>query len=411
MGKYRLIEVKTDAEAKKFIRMAANIYKGDPMWVQPLENDIESVFDPNKNPLFSDGEATRWTLHDSTNKIVGRIAAFYNQEQATTEAQPTGGCGFFECIDDQQAADTLFNAAHDWLAEHGMEAMDGSVNFGDRMMWWGVLVEGFTLPLYGMNYNPPYYAKLFETYGFRNYFNQYSYLRKLDIGIMPHALYEKAERLFANPEYRFEQADMSDVRKVAKDLMEVYNSGWAKFSGVKPMYFEHALQMVSTLKPIVDPEVIIFAFHNDAAIGFFINVPDINQITRHLHGKFGLRQKLKLMWDLKVRRRCDRLFGVIFGVAGEFQGRGIEAAMIRRFEQFIERHPERYKTLELAWVGDFNPLMMRMCESYVMAVKHKRHVTYRYLFDRAKEFTRAPKMGRVKATAPITPDTTVQQPD
>lgn len=399
MGKYRISEVKTAAQAKNFIRMATDIYRNDPMWVQPLDNDIESVFDPNKNPLFADGEAIRWLLMTEKGRIVGRIAAFYNREQAATEPQPTGGCGFFECIDDQEAANILFDAARGWLAEHGMEAMDGSVNFGDRMMWWGVLVEGFTLPLYGMNYNPPYYAGLFEAYGFRNYFDQHSYLRKLDIGIMPDALYQKAERLFANPEYRFGPADMSRPKKVAADLMEVYNSAWAKFSGVKPMDFEHALQMVKTLKPIVDPNVVIFAFHNDVAIGFFINVPDINQITRHLHGKFGLWQKLRLMWDLKVRRRCDRLFGVIFGVAGEFQGRGIEAAMIRRFELFAEQHPERYKTLELAWVGDFNPLMMRMCESYVMAIKHKRHVTYRYLFDRTREFTRAPKMGRVKVLA------------
>lgn len=396
MGKYRLREIKTAAEAKEFIRMAEDIYKGDPMWVQPLEPDIANVFDPAKNPLFNDGEAIRWTLHDQTGRTVGRIAAFYNREQASTEPQPTGGCGFFECIDDQEAAGTLFDAAREWLAARGMEAMDGSVNFGDRMQWWGVLVEGFTLPLYGMNYNPPYYEKLFETYGFQNYFNQHTYLRKLDLGVMPEALYQKAERLFANPEYRFEHVDMSDPKKVAQDLMEVYNSAWAPFSGVKPMEFGHALQMVKAMKPIVDPEVLYFAFHEGRAVGFFIMVPDLNLLIRDFKGKFGLWHKLKLMWRLKVRKKSDRLFGIIFGVAAEFQGRGIEAAMIRRFEQYLEQHPGRYNSLELAWVGDFNPLMMRMCESYVVAQKYKRHVTYRYLFDRTKPFERAPKLGRAK---------------
>lgn len=396
MGKYRLREIKTAAEAKEFIRMAEDIYKGDPMWVQPLEPDIANVFDPAKNPLFNDGEAIRWTLHDQTGRTVGRIAAFYNREQASTETQPTGGCGFFECIDDQEAAGTLFDAAREWLKVRGMEAMDGSVNFGDRMQWWGVLVEGFTLPLYGMNYNPPYYEKLFETYGFLNYFNQHTYLRKLDLGVMPEALYQKAERLFANPEYRFEHVDMSDPKKVAQDLMEVYNSAWAPFSGVKPMEFGHALQMVKTMKPIVDPEVLYFAFHEGRAVGFFIMVPDLNLLIRDFKGKFGPWHKLKLMWRLKVRKKSDRLFGIIFGVAAEFQGRGIEAAMIRRFEQYLEQHPGRYNSLELAWIGDFNPLMMRMCESYVVAQKYKRHVTYRYLFDHTKPFERAPKLGRAK---------------
>lgn len=401
MGKYRLREVKTTAEAKEFIRMAEDIYKGDPMWVQPLEPDIANVFNPAKNPLFHDGEAVRWTLHDDkTGQIVGRIAAFYNREQASTEAQPTGGCGFFECIDDQEAANTLFDAARGWLAARGMEAMDGSVNFGDRMQWWGVLVEGFTLPLYGMNYNPPYYGKLFETYGFQNYFNQHTYLRPLTVNTMPEALYQKAERLFANPDYSFEHVDMSDPKKVAQDLMEVYNSGWATFSGIKPMELEHAVQMVNAMKPIVDPEVLYFAFHKGQAIGFFVMVPDLNVLIRDFKGKFGLWHKLKLMWRLKVRKKSDRLFGLVFGVAAEFQGRGVEAGMIRRFEQYVEQYPGRYNSLEIAWIGDFNPLMMRVAESYVMAEKYKRHVTYRYLFDRSKPFERAPKLGRAKKQNP-----------
>lgn len=391
-------EVKSRREAKDFRRMARTIYAGDPMWVEPLVPDVENVFDRQKNPLFVGGDAIRWTLHDQEQggRIVGRIAAFYNRELSSSEPQPTGGCGFFECIDDQEAANTLFDAAREWLAARGMEAMDGGINFGDRMQWWGVLVEGFTLPLYGMNYNPPYYGRLFETYGFENYFNQHSYLRRMKLHAMPDALYQKAERLFANPEYRFEPVDMRDKAKVARDLMAVYNSGWATFSGVKPMDLDHALQMVRTMAPIVDPEVLYFAFHGEQAIGFFVMVPDLNVLIRDFRGRFGLWNKLRLLWRLKVSRRCDRLFGVVFGVAAEFQGRGVEAAMIRRFEQYVEQHPGRYNSLEIAWVGDFNPLMMRMVESYVRAEKYKRHVTYRYLFDRSKPFERAPKLGKVR---------------
>ncbi len=399
MGRYQLREVKSRSDVRMFLRMARKIYAGDPMWVEPLEGDVESVFDPSKNALFAGGEAIRWTLHDAEagGEVVGRIAAFYNREMSAGEPQPTGGCGFFECIDDQEAADVLFDAAREWLAVRGMEAMDGGINFGDRLQWWGVLVEGFTLPLYGMNYNPPYYGRLFETYGFRNYFDQHTYLRPLEVHAMPEALYQKAERLFANPDYRFAAVDMSDKKRVAQDFMAVYNSGWAQFSGVKPMDFEHALAMVRTLAPIVDPEVLYFAFHKGQAIGFFVIVPDLNPLIQDFHGRFGWWNKLRLLWRLKMRRRKGRLFGVVFGVAAEFQGRGVEAAMIRRFEQYVERNPDRYSSLELAWIGDFNPLMMRMVESYVRAVKYKRHVTYRYLFDRSKPFERAPKLGKVRA--------------
>ncbi len=88
--------------------------------------------------------------------------------------QPTGGCGFFECIDNQQAADLLFDTAKNWLKQQGMEAMDGPINFGENDMWWGLLVEGFSRPYYGMNYNPPYYKRLFEHYGFKVLYEQIS---------------------------------------------------------------------------------------------------------------------------------------------------------------------------------------------------------------------------------------------
>ena len=109
------------------------------------------------------------------------------------------------------------------------------------------------------------------------------------------------------------------------------------------------------------------------------------------NGKFGWWNKLRLMWALKVAHKADRVLGLIFGVTPEFHGKGIEAGIIREFEKAVPKLP--YKSLELAWIGDFNPVMMRMVESYVCATKHKMHTTYRYLFDRTKEFHRCPRMG------------------
>lgn len=398
MTQYTLHKVETKADVKRFLRVAIDINSHDPNWVQPLDDDIESVFDPRRNELFAQGEAIRWVLNDVNGKAVGRIAAFYNQKSAAKEAQLTGGCGFFECIDNQQAANTLFDAAREWLRERGMEAMDGSINFGDRMSWWGVLAEGFTLPLYNMNYNPPYYCALFEAYGFQNYFNQYVYLRPLREDVrLSDALLEKAERLYANPDYDFRIFDMKNLPKMAEDFMRIYNSGWAKFEGVSPLTLDHALAMIKTMKPIVDPEVVYFAYYKGEPVGFFVMVPDLNQVIRDFKGKFGIINKLRLLSRLRGRKYVDRLSGIVFGVAAEQQGKGVEAGMIREFERYTERQreagKEQYTSLEMMWIGDFNPVMMRMCESYVNSTKHKRFVTYRYLFDREKPFTRCPRLG------------------
>jgi hypothetical protein len=169
-----LIEVLTPFHRNQFFNLSFDIYKSDENWVCPLQNDIESVFDPKKNNFFNFGKCTRWILLDENAKTIGRIAAFINFKKANLEVVPTGGCGFFECIEDQAAANMLFDTAKEWLVQNGMQAMIGPVNFGENDMWWGLLIEGFKQPFYGMNYNPPYYKNLFESYGFTIKYEQIS---------------------------------------------------------------------------------------------------------------------------------------------------------------------------------------------------------------------------------------------
>ncbi|GHU99950.1 hypothetical protein FACS1894159_04820 [Bacteroidia bacterium] len=395
MADYQLEEVITRAQKRAFRTLPRRIYKDNPSWVHPLDSDIEAPFDPRRNELFDGGEAIRWIVRDGRGEVVGRLAAFYNRETAVKDNdQPTGGVGFFESVDDQQVAGLMFDAAREWLAARGMEAMDGPINFGDRDSWWGLLIEGFEFqPLYLNPYNPPYYRTLFENYGFQNYFNQYTYDRRFETGGFSPSVYERVKRLEETPGYRFEHIRMRDLKQVAENFRTIYNKAWAKFSGVKPMDSEHAQKLLGTLKPIIDPRLIYFAYFDDQPIGFFIQVPDLNRVIGRFRGRFHLVNKLRLWLMLHLTSRADRIFAVIFAVTPEFQGKGIETGMMNAYEKMVRSGKLKYKSLELAWIGDFNPVMMRMCEQYVCASRHKVHATYRYLFDREKEFHRCPRMG------------------
>ncbi len=392
---YTLKEVTTSSEIERWLEMPKKIYKGNRNWVCPIKGDIESVFNRSKNELFNDGDAIRWIVYNNTNEPVGRIAAFYNREKTLSETQPTGGCGFFEAINDQQVANMMFEAARIWLAARGMEAMDGPINFGNRDAWWGLLVQGQEFqPVYQNGYNPPYYKELFESYGFQNYFNQHTYLWRIYDDDVNTLVYDRASRVFSTPGYHFRQIDMNNLEEEAEAFRITYNKAWSLFSGVTPMSKEEAHQLIKTMKPIIDTDVAFFAYFNDEPIGFFIMIPDLNRILGQFNGKFGWYQKLKLMWDLKVMHKCDRLLGMIFGVIPEFHGKGVESGMMRYIlETYMRTDKNRYKTIEFAWIGDFNPVMNRMVESYVCATKHKMHTTYRYLFDREAEFKRCPRMG------------------
>mgnify|MGYP003299834556 CR=1 FL=1 len=396
MAKYILKEVKSAADEKVWLHVDRPIYKSNPMWVCPLDNDIRNVFNPKVNKKFENGEAIRWTAFDSaTGEAVGRIAAFYDTKASDDYDQPTGGCGFFECIDCQEVANLMFDACREWLASKGMEAMDGPINFGSRDAWWGLLVDGYQYqPLYTNPYHPPYYKALFENYGFQNFFNQNSYVWRAESGVLSEVALEKAHRVLSNPEYKIKDVSNTDLSVAAENLRTIYNKAWALFTGVNPMSEAEAQKLMQTLKPIIDPNLIYFAYYNDEPIGFFVMVPDLNCVIGKFGGRFGIIEKLRLMWNLKVSKSCDRVFGIIFGITPEFQGKGIESAIMTYIlENYIQTGRSPYKTFEFAWIGDFNPVMNKMIERYVCATRHKMHTTYRYLFDRTKEFTRCPRIG------------------
>ena len=160
--------------------------------------------------------------------MIGRIAAFIDFNLADSYEQPTGGIGFFECIDDKDAAFLLFDTAKEWLKEKGMEAMDGPINFGETDKYWGLLVNGFTHPSFDVPYNPPYYQNLFESYGFQVYYKMEGF--HLDITKpLPERLQKIAEWILHKPGYEFRHFTWKEEEKYTKDFAEVFNEAWASF--------------------------------------------------------------------------------------------------------------------------------------------------------------------------------------
>ncbi|MCB2197117.1 MAG: hypothetical protein KQH79_14750 [Bacteroidetes bacterium] len=391
MSKYKIIEVNTPQTKKEFLQFPVRLYKNEKNWIRPLDQDIESVFDPNKNKLFRHGDAIRWILKDEKNNTVGRIAAFYDKKSAAKNDQPTGGVGFFDCINNQEAANILFEASKEWLQAKGMEAMDGPINFGDRDRWWGCLIDGFDYPPnYCMPYNFPYYKDLFETYGFQNYFNQFTYYRKVVFEGVSKVMQEKAERLNQNPNYEFKHLEKKELEKYTEDFRTVFNKAWARFPGVAEMTKVHARGLMKSLKPILDERIMWFAYYENEPIAFFLQVPEINQIVRHLNGKMNLWGKLKFMF-YKLTGACDTALGLIFGVVPEFQAKGIEGGIVMAFAHEALKKDFPYKHLQFNWIGDFNPTMLKVLDQVGGHVL-KTHTTYRYLFDRNKPFKRAKKV-------------------
>ena len=388
MAEFYLKEVVSKEDKREFLEFPARLYKEEKNWIRPLDRDVEKVFDRDQNKFFRTGNAIRWILLDGTGKSVGRIAAFHEKNTANSFEQPTGGIGFFDCINDVEAANKLFDAGKRWLQQAGMQAMDGPVNFGTREHFWGCLVDGFYEPVYNMPYNFPYYAKLFEQYGFKNYFNQYTYHMPLDPSLMKPIVLEKADRIKRDSNYRVVNYNPKELEKFASAFVKIFNEAWGSFPGVKPMKNKQALLMFKEMSPILDSRIIYFEYYNDRPIAFFIMTPDLYQMIRHFNGKLNMVNKLRMLIYFKIFRNASRALGLIFGVVPDFQRKGLEAAMIAQFAADTQKPGFNYTDLEMNWIGDFNPHMMKLMKDIGAKIR-KTHVTYRLLFDPSKPFSRA----------------------
>ncbi len=385
----QIIPVTDKATAKEFIQAAVVINKNLPNWIRPLDKDIHEVFDPAKNKAFRSGEIIRWILKEDNGNLLGRIAAFTNKKYKNKgDDVPVGGIGFFDCINDQDAADLLFYNARNWLMKKGMEAMDGPINFGERDRWWGLITEGFSPPLYCMNFNPPYYINLFENYGFRVFYNQVCFGMDAQKKLAGKTL-ERHHVHEQNPDISFETIKKNNLIKYAKDFSEVYNKAWAGHGGLKQMNKEQVLILFNKMKPVMDENIVYFAYHKGTAIAMFINLPDINRYFKHLDGKFGLIQKLEFVWRQKFKP-TKKFVGMVFGVVPEWQGTGIDSYIIGECAKIIQVPRYQYVDYEMQWIGDFNPKMINVAENFADTHRSRNLATYRYLFDRTKEFKRHP---------------------
>jgi hypothetical protein len=372
----QIVEVGDMKSGEEFLGLPQLLYKNDPNWISPLRNDVAAVFDPGRNIFFQHGICKRWVLYNRMEKPIGRIAAFINHAKARQQPHPSGGIGFFECINDKEAAFLLFDTAKHWLERQGMTAMEGPINFGENDRFWGLLVEGFRPASLGMNYNPRYYEKLFTAYGFEKLYDQFTNV--LDPNIpLPERFRKIADWVMEKPGYTFRHFTKKNKEQFFRDLQEVYNDAWEGFENFTPLKIETIRESFRQMKPILDEKLIWFAYFDQEPIAFIVCLPDANQILRHVHGKMNLFGKLKFLW-YRHTSTVDRIRIIIMGAKKKFQNHGMESAFIRCLQKEVLPR-NTIKDVELAWVGDFNSKMIALHKA-TGAKLEKVHRTYRYVF-------------------------------
>jgi hypothetical protein len=359
-------EVRSEQDLMTFIRFPWKIYQGDRYWVPPLIKDLLSKFSPN-HPFRSHSEMI-FLLAYKEGEIAGRIAGIIDHHYVEFHQDKVGFFGFFESTVNAEVAEILLSRVEAWLKEHGMERMIGPMNPSTNDEC-GLLVEGFdTSPCLMMPYNPRYYPSLLESFGLKKAMDLYAYWVE-DSPFFHDRLTRIAEKIRKRePRLQVRPIDLRHFDEELKVVKEIYNHAWSKNWGFVPLTEEEIDDLAKNLKPLVVPDLILFAYWGEEPIGFSVSLPDYNEVLKHLNGKVGLLGGLKFLY---YSRKITKVRVMLLGVKHAFQKKGVEGLLY--FETFRRGTKKGYFQAECSWILEQNLLMQHGIE----AMGGKRYKTYR----------------------------------
>ena len=340
----QIIEVGDRSTWRLFHQVPHRVYRHDPNWIAPLEGEVQSVFDPAKNKTFEHGTARLFVLLDEQGKPAGRIAAFIDEDYSQRQPYPTGGVGYFECIDNDDYAGALFREAEAWLRRHGMQAADGPVHFGGRDKFYGLLVKGFDPPLFEENYQPVYYQRFFENNGyipFEQILTMKGNTREINLARMGAVV----ERIGARHDIRVEAYDAKKLDKYSADFCEVYNAAFRHFPHFKPLRKETVIKTMKEAGPIADPNLLGIAYFEGHPAGIIAFFPDINPLLRPARGRLSWWKIPGFLWRLRTAKQLE-CKGIGFGIHPDFKQYGISAFIVYYMakEEVLKKYPVMYLT-------------------------------------------------------------------
>jgi hypothetical protein len=374
MSQNTIKEVTTKNDWQQFIKLPWKIYENDPLWVPPLLFDLKKQLNQKINPFFHDAEVKYWIAVDEHNTCTGRIAGILNHQHNKYYNEKTGFFGYFECINDQATSFALFSVVNKWLQQKGMNAIRGPVNLS-LANECGVLIEGYhRSPILQMNYNPPYYAELIRSFGYKKEHDLLAFYVADDIS-KNEKIMQRLERLSNTVSQKehisFRYFNTKDFKNEVEKIRLLFNDYMSDNWGFLPMEENEIDFIAQSLKPVLVKELAIFAEVNGETVGFSLSLPDINQLFKKMNGKlfpFGIFKFLFLknkITDIRV---------MLMGINKPFRRKGLEAVFYYR--TIVEAIKRKITGAELSWVSEDNHILIHELES-LDAKLYKRYRIFR----------------------------------
>jgi hypothetical protein len=343
--------VATQKELCEFIDLPWAIYRDYPHWIPPLKKEMEKLVTPGKNPFWQHAERELF-LARSNGRVIGRIAAIRDENHDNFHGEKAGFFGFFECIEDYETAAALFDAARSWCKAKGCSFVRGPANPSSNDEY-GFLLEGFDKdPSILMPYNPEYYLRLSERYGFIKAKDLFAFYRPVNVDMLKRL--EKIQlRTKTHSSFKLRALDPKNFSRDCRIIIDIYNSAWENNWGFVPMTEEEMNLVAESMKPFYDPELIVIAEIDGKPAGVALTVPNVNEVLKKLNGSMNLLGTIKFLYYRRKIKGCRSLMG---GCLPEFRNTGL---ILEMFFETVRRARGRYEWCELGWNLEDNDLINR----------------------------------------------------
>jgi GNAT superfamily N-acetyltransferase len=363
-------------ERKAFLEFPWRVYQDDPYWVPPIFSERLHITDPEKNASFEHIDAQLF-LALRGEQIVGTIASFTNHRHNEFQDENIAFFGFFEVLEDYEAAEALLKTAENWARERGHSAIRGPAQWTTNDEC-GLLVDGFDdLPRILMTYNPAYYVDYVEKAGYRYARDLWAY----QIGVadfmenIGDRLDKLTSKVMERKQITIRKLNMKKFDEEVAKVKVLYNSAWAKNWGFVPMTDAEFGQLADELKAVLDPDLVYLAEKDGKTVGFSITLPDLNQALHAAYPKPTTPEwwaMVKLAWNWKIARKVTWVRVLVLGVIEEYRKLGIDALLYYKSAQAASK--KGIISGEMSWILDNNEKMNRP----IIAMGGEVYKTYRF---------------------------------
>jgi len=335
-----------DPRLKNFVKFHWQLYKGDPCWTPPLNGDLlgnrliglKGLLTP-QHPYHRHADVTHFMAWQGK-QPVGRISAAINKQYNQYHNTSIGFFGFFEVINDYEVARTLLDCARKWVEERGLAVLRGPGEYSNSTHErQGILIDGFQYPpTVELTHNPPYYSQFLERYGFQKAKDYVAYITHRNTANIS-LLRRLAQKVSKSLNIEIRALIQKELKAEVRLILNIYNEAWSQNWGFLPISPEEGDAIADSLRFIIDPGLVRFAFIDGEPVAVMGIIPDPNYALRPRWRWYGDSDFIRLARLLVMRRRIPSTRGMFFGIKPEFRTLGIPALLANEIADYLlQRH-------------------------------------------------------------------------